>query len=137
MTSPSHSLAARLQAVLDELDTSPGFDERVMARVRMESDTLGAQEAAHAREIELQRHAAAKRRQSWLRWLQRAVTLDTIGVVVLAGLLVRTVGTAIAPQAAGFLRVNAPLILTAGGAVLALSPLAIQLARTRFSAAFA
>ncbi len=134
--SPGTSLDMRLQAALSALDTAAGFDERVMARVREESDAAAADRAARARLLESNRHRAAQRAQSWRAWGRRIVTLDTVGMAVLACLFVRAIWTGVAAPAVDGASGYVPQILIGIGILLALSPLValhLERARRRFS----
>jgi hypothetical protein len=99
MTDRTGALDARLRSLLSRLDTSPGFDERVTARVLVELDVMTAQRAAQARAEEARRYELAKRRLSWGAWIRGRVTLDTVGAAVFGGFIVRFLWTSAAGQA--------------------------------------
>src|SRR5262249_33092356 len=88
MTDRSDALDARLRSMLGRLDTSPGFDERVAARVLVELNVMTVQRAAQARAEEARRYELAKRRLSWGAWIRRGLTLDTAGAAVFGGFVV-------------------------------------------------
>jgi hypothetical protein len=127
------SLDARLRNLLQAIDTSPGFDERVMARVRAESDAAAERRAAKARAEEIERYELARRRHSWGAWVRRLPTLDVLGVAVLSAIVARALWVPLASGAtAEFLAMYAFQILTGIGALLVLAPLpALLLLRRR------
>ena len=123
MTTPGPSLDARLATLLQGLDTSADFDARVMSRVRVESTAVAAEEFRHALLLESTRYGAARRQLSWRTRLRRAVTLDTVGISVLALFGAEAIWAGLPPQIAEFLRQYAPEILTAIGVLLAVAPI--------------
>jgi hypothetical protein len=127
------SLDARLRNLLQAIDTSPGFDERVMARVRAELDAEAERRAAKARAEEIERYERARRMQSWGAWVRRLPALDILGVAVLAAIVGRALWVPLASGATvEFLSMYAFQILTWIGALLVLAPLpALLLLRRR------
>jgi hypothetical protein len=119
------SLDARLSRLYRGLDTSPGFDAGVIARVHAEWEALEAESRARARAAEMQRYELARRRQSWGSWFRRIVTPNTLGAVAVTGLGIVTLWTRIQTQAAPAIAAHAPLALTAVG--IGLSALGIAL----------
>ncbi len=84
MSTPDLELDKHLRALFGGLDAGAGFDARLMARVRAESQMDATERAARARQQERARHQGAIcelqiRRRSTLRLL----TLDTLGVALL------------------------------------------------------
>jgi hypothetical protein len=116
----SNLLDERLSAMFSSFDTRPDFDVRLFERLRLESAQDAQEGARQARQLEQLRHGAAKQELlNWRRWTQavsRVVTLETIGVGVLAASAVTSVWSA------DQIRQFAPILLTAVGALLALAP---------------
>ncbi|HXR93268.1 MAG TPA: hypothetical protein VN750_23615 [Steroidobacteraceae bacterium] len=112
------TLDARLRGLYQGLDTSPGFDARLMARVSAELDASAAEKAARARAQEQRRYVLAKRGQSWSAWLRRAATLERLGAAAFAACVVHNVWVGIQPQVSPL---ALPLGVTALGLVLALA----------------
>jgi hypothetical protein len=114
------------------VDTSPDFDVRVMARVRAESDAVTERRAAQARAQEIERYERARRRQSWGAWGRRLLTLDVLGVAVLAAIVAHALWTYLAGDGvAGFLSMYPFQILMGIGALLGLAPLPALLLQRR------
>jgi hypothetical protein len=113
-------LDERLAAVFNSIDTRPDFDARLFERLQMESTQDWQERARQARQLEQLRHGVAKQELlSWRRWTQavsRVVTLETIGVGVLAASVITSVWSA------DQIRQFAPILVTAVGAFLALAP---------------
>jgi hypothetical protein len=109
-----------LAAILSGIDTRPDFDARLFGRLQMESTQDAQERARKARQFEQLRHGVAKQELlSWRRWTQavsRVVTLETIGVGVLAASVITSVWSA------DQIRQFAPILLTAVGALLAVAP---------------
>ncbi len=125
------SLDARLRNLLQAVDTSPDFGERVLARVRAESHAM-AERAVRARAEEIERHQLATRRQSWGASIRRLLTLDVVGVALLAGVVASALRAPLAAGEAGeLLSMYAPQILTALGVLLGLAPLPALLLQRR------
>jgi hypothetical protein len=127
MTSSGGSLDARLRGLYAGLDTSAGFDARVMARVRAQGDNKGDDEAAAARAARARAEESrpserTKRGQSWQGWLRRWVSLDGVGAAALAGFLGRAVWPALADRAE-LISMYASQSVTALGVLLALATL--------------
>jgi hypothetical protein len=119
------TLDARLRSLYQGLDTSPGFDARVMARVSAELDASAAENAARARAEEQRRYELARGTQSWGAWLRRLVTLETLGAVAFAGCVVHNIWVGVQPQVSPL---ALPLGFAALGIMLALAapPLLLQ-----------
>lgn len=113
-------LDARLAAVFSGIDTRPGFDARLFERLQMEVTQDAQERARQARQLEQLRHGAAQQKLlSWRRWTQaasRVVTLETIGVGVLAVSVITSVWSA------DQIRQFAPILVTVVGVLLALAP---------------
>jgi hypothetical protein len=113
-------LDERLAAVFSGIDTRPDFDARLFERLQVEATQDAQERAQQARQLEQLRHGAAKQELlSWRRWTQavsRVVTLETIGVGVLAVSVITSVWSA------DQIRQVAPILVTVVGALLALAP---------------
>jgi hypothetical protein len=84
MSTPNSELDKHLRALFGGLDTGAGFDARLMARLRVESQTDATGRAMQARQQERLRYRRTvlelqRRRRSMLRLL----TLDTLGIAAL------------------------------------------------------
>jgi len=115
-----HALDERLAALFSGIDTRPDFDTRLFERLQMEATEDAQEHARQARQLEQLRHEAAKHELlSWRRWTQavsRVVTLETLGVGVLAVSVITSVWSA------DQIRQFAPILVTVVGALLALAP---------------
>jgi hypothetical protein len=116
----ANELDERLAAILSGIDTRPDFDARLFGRLQRESTQDAQERARKARQLEQLRHGVAKQELlSWRRRTQavsRVVTLETIGVGVLAASVIASVWSA------DQIRQFAPILLTAVGALLAVAP---------------
>ena len=130
MTSSSGSLDARLRDICAGLDASPGFEARVMARVRAEGDAQDAARAARARAEESRRYELTKRRQSWRGWGRRLATLDGVGAAALAGFIAQAAWMGVADRAE-LISAHVSQSVTALGLVLALATLPLLLRQRR------
>ncbi|HEX8783519.1 MAG TPA: hypothetical protein VF764_09115 [Steroidobacteraceae bacterium] len=84
MSTPDSELDKHLQALFGGLDTSAGFDARLMARLRAEAQTDALAAARRARQQERARYRrAVLQQQSWRRSTLRLLTLDTLGIALL------------------------------------------------------
>jgi hypothetical protein len=83
MNQPLSPAEERLRQLLANVEVSAGFDARLMARVRAESEQATADAAARARLAESKRYAAAMRQLSWRSRVGRVLTLETLGVAIL------------------------------------------------------
>ena len=119
---PSDKLDQRLMAAFRGLDVSPGFDARLLERLRAESVNDAARAGLLARQQEQLRYGAARRELMSWQWLlqsiTRVVTLDRIGIAALA------VGAIATTWSAQELRELLPEIATGVGVLAALSPFA-------------
>jgi len=131
MTPAGNSLDARLRALYEGLDTSPGFDERVIARVAAEFDAAAAARVERALAEETKRYELARDRQSWSARIRRVMTLDVLGAAVLGGFAVHAIWTPLAAQAAPLIAAHATQAATALGLLLMLAPLPVLLLRQR------
>ena len=136
------SLDARLQAALRGLDTSPAFEERLMARVRTESEAIAVerlerlQRLERARLTEQRRYGMARRQLRLVAFVQ-FVTLESVGITLLAGFGIRVAWAQFGAPVTELFHLYGPLILTGAGIALALAPLAVQLTGLRHRSGFA
>ena len=115
----------RLSALFSGLDSRPGFNERLLARLHQEvvQDTQRADEARRQEQI---RHRVARQTLSpWKEELGRWVNLETVGIAVLAGLM----GTSI--WSADQIREYLPQVATALGLLIAAIPVVGPMIRNR------
>jgi hypothetical protein len=132
MTRQTESLDTRLRALYQGLDTSQDFDARLMARVHAELESASAASAARALAEEARRYELMRRRYSWSGWIRRAVTLDTVGAAVAAGLVAHAIWTSAAARGLlASLGSHATENLTALGLLLALSTLPVLFIHSR------
>jgi hypothetical protein len=81
MSTPDSELDRHLRALFGGLDTGAGFDARLMARLRAESQADPTERAARTRQQERARHRRAVLEvQSWRRSMLRLLTLDSLGI---------------------------------------------------------
>ncbi len=125
----SEQLDARLRSLFGGLDTPSGFDAAVLARVEVESSAIAAEAARRAQLAEDRRYRSARRALSWTSRIRRIVTLDAVGVAVLAAFALRLLLTRLPPEAFSLLSQYAPEILTGVGVLLGLVPVAVMLLR--------
>jgi hypothetical protein len=108
---------ARLSAVFSGLDTRPGFNQRLMDRLGEEL-ALEAQRTEEARRLEQLRHRAAQEQlRPWKEALERWVSLETVGIAVLAAVTVTSAWSA------EQLRTAIPVVITALGVGLTVAPI--------------
>jgi hypothetical protein len=106
----------RLSAVFSGLDARPGFNERLLDRLQVEI-AAEVQRADEARRREQLRYRAAQQQlHPWKEALGRWVTLETVGIAVLAAIAFTTAWSS------DQIREAAPLILTGVGLLLASAP---------------
>lgn len=119
--SDPNALDERLAAVFSRIDTRPEFESRFLARLHLEATQESQERAREALELEQRRHGVAKQELlSWRRWtrpISRVVTLETIGIGVLAASVITSVWSA------DQIRQFAPVLITAVGALLAVVPI--------------
>ncbi len=124
------SLDARLQAALQGLDTSPAFEERLMVRVRAESEALTVerlQRLQRARLTEERRYGVARQQLRLAAFVRQFATLESVGITLLAMFGVRAAWLQFGAPAVEVFQLYGAQILTWGGIVLALLPVAITL----------
>ena len=110
----------RLSALFSGLDTRPEFNARLLDRLHLEVTRDAEERAQQARQLEQLRYGVAKQElRSWHRWTQaisRFVTLETVGIGVLAASVITSAWSA------EQLRQFVPVLVTAVGVLLALAP---------------
>ncbi len=110
----------RLAAMFDRIDTRPDFNARLLDRLQREVTQDAEERAKQARQLEQLRYGVAKQELlSWRRWahaVSRIVTLERVGIVVLAASVITSAWSV------EQIRQFAPLLVTAVGALLALAP---------------
>jgi hypothetical protein len=113
----------RLSAIFSGLDARPGFNARLLDRLQVEI-AAEAQRAEEARRQEQLRYRVARQQlRPWKQVLGRWVTLETVGIAVLAAIIVTTAWST------DQIREAAPLILTGVGLLLACTPVIAPLLR--------
>jgi hypothetical protein len=124
MNTRDTQLDERLQRLFRDLDAAPDFDARLMARLRMESQTDAAERMIRARKQERERHEKALLElQSQRRSTLRRLTFDTVGIACLLIVVVAAVWPHVGSQIMGGLRQYGPQIVTLLGLLVAAVPL--------------
>ncbi|HTL19501.1 MAG TPA: hypothetical protein VL220_02175 [Steroidobacteraceae bacterium] len=83
MSEPDSELDKHLKALYAGLDTRPDFDVRLMARLRVESQSEATQRAMRVQQERARYRRAVLELQSWRQRTLRLLTLDTVGVALL------------------------------------------------------
>ena len=83
MSEPDSELDKHLKALYAGLDTRPDFDVRLMARLRVESQSEATQRAMRVQQERARYRRAVLELQSWRQRTLRLLTLDTVGVPLL------------------------------------------------------
>jgi hypothetical protein len=84
MSTPHFELDKHLQALFGALDTGADFDTRLMAHLRVESQTDAAERPIRARQQERACYRRAlSELQNWRRSMLRLLTFDSLGITVL------------------------------------------------------
>jgi len=135
MSTRDSELDKHLQALFGGLDTRADFDARLMARLRVESQTAATERAVRTREQERARYRrAVSELQGWRRSMLRMLTLDTLGIALLLVAAIVTVGPHVSQDLMGISRQYAPYIAMSLGILIAAVPvLAIWAEQTRRS----
>jgi len=124
MSTPDKELDRHLLALFGGLDTGPGFDARLMARVRAESRTDATERAMRARQQERARYRrAVSELQSWRRSMVRALSLDTLGIALLLVVAVGASGPHLSRDVLDTSRHYSSYIVTSLGILIAAVPL--------------
>jgi len=123
MSNPDSELDRRLQALFGGLDTGTDFDVRLMARLRVESQTDPAERAIRVRQEERERYRKALLGlQSWRRSMLRLLTLDTLGITLLMVVAVVTAWPDLNRDVLNISLQYGPYIATLLGVLLAAVP---------------
>ncbi len=112
-----------LEALFGGLDTAADFDTRLMARLRVESQTDAAERAIRAQQERLRYRRAQLELQSWRRSMLRLLTLDTLGIAVLLAVAIVTAWPHLDRDVLDSSRQYGPYIATLLGVVVATVPL--------------
>ena len=124
MSAPDSELDKLLRALFGGLDTGAGFDARLMARVRAESQTDATERAMRAREQERARHRRALLElQSGRRSMLRLLTLDTLGIAALLVVAVVTTWPRLSRDAMDIVRQYGPYMTSLLGILIAAVPI--------------
>ena len=124
MSTPDKELDRHLLALFGGLDTGPGFDARLMARLRAESQTDATERAMRARQQERARYRrAVLELQSWRRAMLRLLTLDTLGIALLLVVAVGAAGPHLSRDVLDTSRHYSPYIVMLLGILIAAVPL--------------
>jgi hypothetical protein len=125
MSTPDSELDKHLQALFGGLDTSAGFDARLMARLRAESQTDAIEAARRARQQEQARYrGAVLKLRSSRRSMLRLLTLDTLGIALLLMVAVVTAGPRLSRDVMDISSQYGPYIAMLLGILIAAVPLA-------------
>ena len=125
MSRADTALEAHLRALFANLDTAEGFDARLMARLRAETDVDATARAVRARQQERARHhRAVAELQSGGRSMLRLLTLDTLGIALLLVLFAVGVWPHIAQNVLEVWRRYGVYVSALLGVVIAAVPLA-------------
>jgi hypothetical protein len=125
MSTPDSELDKHLEALFGGLDTSAGFDARLMARLRAESQTDAIEAARRARQQERTRYQrAVLELQSSRRSMLRLLTLDTLGIALLLVVAVVTAGPRLSRDVMDISHQYGPYIAMLLGVLIAAVPLA-------------
>jgi uncharacterized membrane protein YcjF (UPF0283 family) len=123
------ALDQRLTVIFRNIDARPGFDERLLARLQSEASADTEERARQARQMEQLRYGVARQElRSWHRWTQavsRVVTLETIGIGALAISIIASTWSL------DQIRQVAPVVITALGILVGLSPVVSPLVLRR------
>lgn len=115
----------RLSAVFGRMDTRAGFNERLLDRLHAEI-AAEVQRADAARRQEQLRHRLAQQElHPWKQAVGRWVTLEAVGIAVLAATTVTSAWSADQITAA------LPVAFTALGVLLAIAPVLLPIIRHR------
>ena len=123
MTSPDSQLDRHLEALFGGLDTRADFDARLMARMRAESDLSASERTVQARQQEHARYRrAVLELQGWRRSMLRLLTLDTLGIALLLGVVLAAVWPRVSSDVIVISRQYGPYLIILLGVLLAAVP---------------
>lgn len=124
MSNPDSELDKHLQALFGGLDTGAGFDARLFAQLRVESQADAAGRAIRAQHQERERHRKELLQlKSWRRSTVRLLTLDTLGISFLLVVVVAVAWPLISGDVMDLSRQYGPYIATLLGVLIAGVPL--------------
>lgn len=116
MSTRDSRLDQHLHALFGGLDTSAGFDARLMARLRVESEADAIERARRARQQERVRYVRARSRL-------RQLTLDTLGIALLLVVALVATWPHLRPAALDIMRQHGPYVAILVSLVIAAVPL--------------
>jgi len=124
MSNPDSELDKRLQALFGSLDTGTGFDARLIAHLRVESQADAAGRAIRAQHQERERYRKELLQlKSWRRSTVRLLTLDTLGISLLLAIAVAMAWPHLSRDVVDISRQYGPNIVTLLGVLIAGVPL--------------
>jgi len=124
MSTPDSELDKHLAALFGGLDTRADFDARLMARLRVASQTDATEQAMRARERELTRHRrAVLELQSRRRLTMGLLALDALGISLLLIVAVITAWSRFGGEVIGISRQYGPYIALWLAVLIAAVPL--------------
>ena len=127
MSTPDKELDRHLLALFGGLDTGPGFDARLMARLRAESQTEATEGAMRARQQERARYRrAVLQLQSWRRSMLRLLTLDTLGIAFLLVVAIVAAGPRLSREVLDISRQYGPYVALLLAILIATVPLVVM-----------
>jgi len=123
MTPSDSELDEHLRALFGGLDTGAGFDARLMARLRAETQTSASARATSARQQERARYRrAVLELQGWRRSMLRLLTLDA-GIALLLVVAVAAYWPHVSHDAADIWHQYSAYITTLAAVLIAAVPL--------------
>jgi hypothetical protein len=121
------TLDQHLQAIFGDLDTGGGFDARLTARLRVESQLDATERARRARQNEWARYqGAVSELQRERRLMLRLLTLDTLGIAALLAIAVGAAWPLFGGDVMGISRQYGPYILMVLSILIAGVPLSVM-----------
>ena len=124
MSNPDSGLDKHLQALFGSLDTGPGFEARLIAHLRVESQADAAGRAIRAQHQERERHRKELLQlKGWRRSTVRLLTLDTLGISSLLVVAVAMAWPHLSGDVVEILRRYGPYVATLLAVLIAAVPL--------------
>jgi hypothetical protein len=119
------SIDSKLSALFNGLDARPGFNERLLDRLRREV-AAEARRTEEAARLEQLRHRVARNEvRPWAQALGQWVTLETVGITALAAIIVSSAWPT------DQIREAIPVVFTVLGLALACAPVIVPILRKR------
>jgi len=116
---------SKLSALFRGLDTRPGFNERLLDRLQREV-AAEARRTEEARRLEQLRYRVARNEvRPWAQVLSQWVTLETVGIAILAAIIVSSAWST------DQIREAIPVVFTVLGLALACAPVIAPILRKR------